>query len=166
MPGFHPNAIACVAYVRCVNENRKIFTQQTQAPANRNARSKQWQPWLAACQRKRLRFLRFSFTQRNNARNASDCVWMETGLQPASDKPGDRLPLLSASPAATFPLQPQGISPPFGQYQIILLGVTDRGTYVCTWKWKGRSWTSDLLIALIAYYYSAIFLSQACLIFF
>jgi len=45
-PGFHSNAIACVA---CV------FTQQTQAPANRNARSKQWQPWLAACQRKRLR---------------------------------------------------------------------------------------------------------------
>jgi len=40
------------------------FTQQTQAPANRNAPSKQWQPWLAACQRKRLRFLRFSFTQR------------------------------------------------------------------------------------------------------
>jgi len=40
------------------------ITQQTQAPANRNARSKQWQPWLAACQRKRLRFLRFSFTQR------------------------------------------------------------------------------------------------------
>ena len=45
----------------CLSE---IFTQQTQAPANRNARSKQWQPWLAACQRKRLRFLRFSFTQR------------------------------------------------------------------------------------------------------
>ena len=43
---------------------REIFTQQTQTPANRNARSKQWQPWLAACQRKRLRFLRFSFTQR------------------------------------------------------------------------------------------------------
>ena len=43
---------------------REIFTQQTQAPANRNARSKQRQPWLAACQRKRLRFLRFSFTQR------------------------------------------------------------------------------------------------------
>ena len=43
---------------------RENFTQQTQAPANRNARSKQWQPWLAACQRKRLRFLRFSFTQR------------------------------------------------------------------------------------------------------
>ena len=42
---------------------REIFTQQTQAPANRNARSKQWQPWVAACQRKRLRFLRFSFTQ-------------------------------------------------------------------------------------------------------
>jgi len=39
-----------------------IFTQQTQAPANRNARSKQWQPRLAACQRNRLRFLRFSFT--------------------------------------------------------------------------------------------------------
>jgi len=35
--------------VRCVNENRlrllrENFTQQTQAPANRNARSKQWQP--------------------------------------------------------------------------------------------------------------------------
>jgi len=43
---------------------REIFTQQTQTPANRNARSKQWQPWLAACQRKRLHFLRFSFTQR------------------------------------------------------------------------------------------------------
>ena len=42
---------------------REIFTQQTQEPANRNALSKQWQPWLAACQRKRLRFLRFSFTQ-------------------------------------------------------------------------------------------------------
>ena len=40
------------------------FTQQTQASANRNAQSKQWQPWLAACQRKRLRFLRFSFTHR------------------------------------------------------------------------------------------------------
>jgi len=37
-------------------------------PANRNARSKQWQPWLAACQRKRLRFLRFSFTQRTQRR--------------------------------------------------------------------------------------------------
>ena len=34
-PGFHSNAIA---------------------PANRNAQSKQWQPWLAACQRKCLRF--------------------------------------------------------------------------------------------------------------
>ena len=43
-----------------------IFTQQ--APANRNARSKQWQPWLAVCQRKRLRFLRFSFTQRKRLR--------------------------------------------------------------------------------------------------
>ena len=43
---------------------REMFTQQTQAQANRNARSKQWQPWLAVCQRKRLRFLRFSFTQR------------------------------------------------------------------------------------------------------
>jgi len=42
----------------------EIFTQQTQIPANRNARSKQWQSWLTACQRKRLRFLRFSFTQR------------------------------------------------------------------------------------------------------
>ena len=46
---FKRNRLRCV---RCV----------TQAPANRNARSKQWQPWLAACQRKRLRFLRFSFT--------------------------------------------------------------------------------------------------------
>ena len=45
-PGFHSNAIACVSRI----------TQQTQAPANRfQQRSKQWQPWLAACQRKRLR---------------------------------------------------------------------------------------------------------------
>jgi len=29
-----------------------------------NVRSMQWQPRLAACQRKRLRFLWFSFTQR------------------------------------------------------------------------------------------------------
>jgi len=43
---------------------REIFTQQTQAPANSNSRSLQWQPWLAVCQRKRLRFLWFSFTQR------------------------------------------------------------------------------------------------------
>jgi len=43
--------------------SRNNFTQQTQAPANRNAWSKQWQPWVAACQRKRLRFLRFSFMQ-------------------------------------------------------------------------------------------------------
>jgi len=91
-PGFHSNAIACVVCVACVvNENRKkrkrlrwqaanhgrhcfdwafllagacVFTQQTQAPANRNAQSKQWRPWLAACQRNRLRFLRFLFTQR------------------------------------------------------------------------------------------------------
>jgi len=47
---------------------REIFTQQTQASANRNARSKQWQPWLAACQCKRLHFLRFSFTQRKRLR--------------------------------------------------------------------------------------------------
>jgi len=45
-----------------ISEN---FTQQTQAPANRNARSKQWQPWLTAC---RLRFLRFSVTQRKRLR--------------------------------------------------------------------------------------------------
>jgi len=47
---FKRNRLRCV---RCVNENRKkrnfhakneIFTQQTQAPANRNVRSKQWQP--------------------------------------------------------------------------------------------------------------------------
>jgi len=41
--------------LRLLRENsrllREIFTQQTQAPANRNARSKQWQPSLAACQR-------------------------------------------------------------------------------------------------------------------
>jgi len=39
--------------------------EQTQALANWNARSKQWQPWLAG---KRLRFLRFSFTQRKRLR--------------------------------------------------------------------------------------------------
>ena len=58
-PGFHSNAIACVA---CVAWN--FHATNAIAPANRNARSKQWQPWFAACQRKRLRFLRFSFTQR------------------------------------------------------------------------------------------------------
>ena len=55
-----------------------IFTQQTQAPANRNARLKQWQPWLAACQRKHA-CVSCGFRLRNE-RNASDCVWMETGL--------------------------------------------------------------------------------------
>jgi len=54
---------------------REIFTQQTQAPANRNARSKQLQPWLAACQRKRLRFLRFSFMQRTYATQAIAFEW-------------------------------------------------------------------------------------------
>jgi len=34
---------------------------------------------LAACQRKRLRLARFP--SKRNARNASDCVWMETGRQ-------------------------------------------------------------------------------------
>jgi len=56
------------------NEN---FTQQTQAPANRNARSKQWQPWLAACQRKRFRFLRFSFTQRKRLRLNGNRAWVD-----------------------------------------------------------------------------------------
>ena len=51
-PGFHSNASACqLASSQSWLPN---FTQQTQAPANRNAPSKQWQPWLAACQRKRL----------------------------------------------------------------------------------------------------------------
>ena len=52
------------------------FTQQTQAPANRNARSKQWQPWLAACQCKRLRFLQFSFTQRKLLRLNGNRAWL------------------------------------------------------------------------------------------
>jgi len=34
---------------------------------------------LAACQRKRLRLAQFP--SKRNARNASDWVWMETGLQ-------------------------------------------------------------------------------------
>ena len=55
---------------------REIFTQQTQAPANRNAQSKQWQPWLAACQRKCLRFLRFSFTQRKRLRLNGNRAWV------------------------------------------------------------------------------------------
>jgi len=69
-PGFHSNAIACVGkqpimHLPLLRPNipvgwrkrllRENFTQQTQAPANRNVRSKQWQPWLAAYQRKRLR---------------------------------------------------------------------------------------------------------------
>jgi len=71
-PGFHSNAIACVgkqpimvatastehsyiltgACVCCVKFSRNKRKRQ---PIYRNARSKQWQPWLAACQRKRLR---------------------------------------------------------------------------------------------------------------
>ena len=59
---------------------RENFTQQTQAPANRNARSKQWQPWLAACQRKRLRYLRFSFTQRTQRTQRKRLRLNGTGL--------------------------------------------------------------------------------------
>jgi len=40
-----------------------------------------------------------------------------------SHPPGGRLPLLSARPEVTFPAT---ASPPFGWYQVILLG--DRGT--------------------------------------
>ena len=54
---------------------RENFTQQTQAPANRNARGNH--DWLlanaSAC-------VSCDFRLRN-ARNASDCVWMETGLE-------------------------------------------------------------------------------------
>ena len=50
--------------LRALRKRKPQETQALEAPANRNARSKQWQPWLAACQRKRLSFLRFSFTQR------------------------------------------------------------------------------------------------------
>jgi len=42
----------------------KISHNKRKRQLYRNARSKQWQPWLAACKRKRLRFLRLSFTQR------------------------------------------------------------------------------------------------------
>ena len=45
---FKRNRLRCV---HCVNENRK-----KRKSANRNARSKQWQPWLAACKRKRFAF--------------------------------------------------------------------------------------------------------------
>jgi len=41
--------------LRCVNENRKKRKRLC------------WQPWLAACQRKRIRFLRFSFTHATQA---------------------------------------------------------------------------------------------------
>ena len=37
-----------------LTSSQSCVTQQTQSPANRNARSQQWQPWLAACQRKLL----------------------------------------------------------------------------------------------------------------
>jgi len=57
-------------------------------------RSKQWQPWLAACQRKRLRLARF--LSKRNARNASDCVWMETGLTSHHEYKTLRLPVGSA----------------------------------------------------------------------
>ena len=68
-PGLHSNAIAGVACVAWTKTARN-------APANRNARSKQWQPWLAACQRKHLRFLRFSFTQRKRLRLNGNRAWL------------------------------------------------------------------------------------------
>jgi len=36
---------------------REIFTKQTQAPANRNARSKQWQPMIGCLPTQSLAFL-------------------------------------------------------------------------------------------------------------
>ena len=65
----NPSIIAFMQHVN--NLYTKLYTLnfisgRSRVPSafNRNARSKQWQPWLAACQRKRLHFLRFSFTQR------------------------------------------------------------------------------------------------------
>ena len=45
---FKRNRLRCV---RCVNENRMKRKRLRWQAANRNARSKQWQPRLAACQR-------------------------------------------------------------------------------------------------------------------
>ena len=72
-PGFHSNASSqswlpllrpSIPIAWRLRLLREIFTQQMQAPANRNARSKQWQvaTMIGTCQRKHLRFLRFSFT--------------------------------------------------------------------------------------------------------
>jgi len=72
----------------------KNFSQQTQALANRNARSKQWQPWLAACQRKRLRFFAV-FVYATHATQAIACEW----------KPGfSRQQAASALSSLTLPL--------------------------------------------------------------
>jgi len=54
---------------------RDNFTQQTQAPANKNARSKQWQPWLAACQRKKALAFLAVFVYATHATQAIAFEW-------------------------------------------------------------------------------------------
>ena len=67
-PDFHSNAIACVACVACVRKRQ---------PIGMLGRSSCNHDWLlanaSAC-------VSCGFRLRN-ARNASDCVWMETGLE-------------------------------------------------------------------------------------
>ena len=91
---FKCNRLRCVCWVRCVNENRKKRQQPiTVATAStehsywlalafvtwkfqqwQHEAVKQWQPWLAACQRKRLRFLWF-FVYATHATQAIAFEW-------------------------------------------------------------------------------------------
>ena len=75
-PSFHLNAIACVVRcVRCVNENRKKRKRLRWQAANHGCHCFDRAFLLAvACvccvKRKRLRFLRFSFTQRTQRKSS------------------------------------------------------------------------------------------------
>ena len=87
-PGFHSNAIACVRALRAL---RKRKPQETQAlalarnkrkrqPIGMLGRSSDNHDWLLA---NAIACVSCGFRLRN-ARNASDCFWMETGLYAAA----------------------------------------------------------------------------------
>jgi len=99
--------------VRCVDENRKKRKRLRWQAANHGCHCFDGRPSIPIGWRLRLL--------------SENC----TGYQPFnnnnSHKPSDRLPLLSARPAVTFPAK--SVTAIFDQYQIILLG--DRGTCVC-----------------------------------
>jgi len=79
-PGFHPNAIACVGkqpiMVATASTEHPIGCKQQPIGCSVEA--------VATVHDWRLRLSRFS--SKRNARNANDCVWMETGLESLSTK--------------------------------------------------------------------------------